>query len=577
MPGFLKREYKTGSAIWFVQRSFACIIEFRLPNPEYFMYKLISRKFKKKSAVSSLVERIEVLENPASPKKTNPNKIYRLLTVLSDHFYNQNEFLKSYGYLRKAVKIKINDSVLKNFIRLHRQLGNTSGTIASINQLTDSAKQSYEAELEKALDETRLIANLWTYSIDSGAIAKGSNIIHVLNNSWDYSISGYTIRSREIATKQKAIGLKPVVVTKLGSPGQTNGNSANTANSLQHDGIDITHIYDQADSRVNHIPLGRYFDRYAATFSDYLRTANPAVIHAASNFQNALPALQVAKSSGIASVYEVRGLWHKTHDAITDGFGGSENYNFQEQYEIHCCNIADVVITLSEHLKEYLISKGIKKSKIDIIPNGVDANYFSPEPPNEELIRKYNLRNCFVFGFIGSLTDYEGLDYLLKAFKIVRRSNKKARFLIVGDGKALEKLNNLHGELNLKDDVSFAGHVRFEEVKDYYSIINVFSYPRVNKEVCHLVPPLKPFEAMAMAKTVLVSNVGALREMVIDNETGIVFEAENVDSLARAMLNSMSASEIGLKSRRWVAQNRDWNKLVYRYVDVYKKLGLELQ
>lgn len=86
----------------------------------------------------------------------------------------------------------------------------------------------------------------------------------------------------------------------------------------------------------------------------------PAVIHAASNFQNALPAIRLGNQMNIKTIYEVRGLWHHTQTSKVPAFFNSDRFNMKEQYEILCCEYADEVIVISESLKEYLILKGIK-------------------------------------------------------------------------------------------------------------------------------------------------------------------------------------------------------------------------
>ncbi|MCK9912210.1 hypothetical protein MXD81_23855, partial [Microbacteriaceae bacterium K1510] len=85
---------------------------------------------------------------------------------------------------------------------------------------------------------------------------------------------------------------------------------------------------------------------YADRFASLLERIKPRIIHAASNFQNALPPLTVAKQSGVPSVYEVRGLWHYTAVAKRPGFEGSERFQLHEQYELICCNLANRVVVI---------------------------------------------------------------------------------------------------------------------------------------------------------------------------------------------------------------------------------------
>src|SRR5699024_3376643 len=76
---------------------------------------------------------------------------------------------------------------------------------------------------------------------------------------------------------------------------------------------------------------------------------------------------------------------------------------------------------------------------------------------------------------------------------------------------------------------------------------------------------------MAMGKKVIVSDVAALKEMVIDGENGTYFEAENPEALEKAIIEISQNEEIGKHAREWVEQNRDWEVLLQDIVDIYEK------
>ena len=122
----------------------------------------------------------------------------------------------------------------------------------------------------------------------------------------------------------------------------------------------------------------------------------------------------------------------------------------------------------------------------------------------------------------------------------------------------------------------FTGRVPFEDVKRYYSLIDIMPFPRIPAKVCQCVPPLKPLEAMAMGKTVLVSNVAALTEIVRDGETGLVFESGNLPDLVKKleMLLVMPdlRQRLAHKGRAWVLAERDWHKISERILRVYEGL-----
>ena len=136
--------------------------------------------------------------------------------------------------------------------------------------------------------------------------------------------------------------------------------------------------------------------------------------------------------------------------------------------------------------------------------------------------------------------------------------------LMVGDGAVMDDLRVQIEQLDLQQVAILTGRVPHEEVEAHYSLIDVAPFPRKPWEVCELVSPLKPFEAMAMCKPVVVSSTRALLEIVQDGVNGLVFEKGRIDSLAdaleRLLVDADLREELGKRSRSWVEENRSWRR-----------------
>jgi glycosyltransferase involved in cell wall biosynthesis len=91
-----------------------------------------------------------------------------------------------------------------------------------------------------------------------------------------------------------------------------------------------------------------------------------------------------------------------------------------------------------------------------------------------------------------------------------------------------------------------------------------------------LVTPLKPLEAMAQGRLLVASDVGGHRELIRDGETGILFRAGDVGSLAEAIVsllrNRERWPELRARARRYVEDERSWAGSVARYRDVFARL-----
>jgi SAM-dependent methyltransferase len=109
------------------------------------------------------------------------------------------------------------------------------------------------------------------------------------------------------------------------------------------------------------------------------------------------------------------------------------------------------------------------------------------------------------------------------------------------------------------------GRVPHDEVEAYYSLIDIAPFPRKPLPVCEMVSPMKPLEALAMEKAVVVSSVRALTEMISDGNTGRVFEKGSLASLADVLQELIEQpdqrAELGRRGRAWVCAERTWNQV----------------
>jgi len=508
-------------------------------------------------------------------KNRTKDRQLKMHVQLAKFLFNTKRYQQSLYESEKAYDIKANNSdVLRGLIRAHHILGNITERYEFLVKLKRiNPTRIFPGEFKMAEQEYQLFNKNWELPaelIEAGIGKNDDKVLFVLNKALPV-VNGYTIRSNEIIKRVKERGFHPIVTTRLGwSPVHENYEiPREPINGVQ------TYYIDKSDRYLtNKTPVLDYFDAYAKEIKDIIKKDKPGVIHAASNYQNALPALKVGKSLGIKTIYEVRGMWHHTQSSKVDGFQNSDRFNLQEQQEFHCCEIADDVFCISESLKKYLVDHGIDKSKITVIPNGVDTAAITPIEKEEKIIQKYDLKKYHVLGFIGSITSYEGLNLVIKALKelnAMMELEKKFKLLIVGDGQYRNQLQNLTEELNLQEYVIFTGRVSHEEIPEYYSVIDVAPFARTNDLVCRLVTPLKTYEAMAMEKKVIVSDVDALKEMVIDGVNGSYFEAENLNDLMDTILSILDQKGIGIEARKWVEKERDWEVLLDEVILTYKK------
>lgn len=125
----------------------------------------------------------------------------------------------------------------------------------------------------------------------------------------------------------------------------------------------------------------------------------------------------------------------------------------------------------------------------------------------------------------------------------MKKQGIEFRLLLVGNenasgqgrGPISEEIINIAETNGFSEWLIMPGRVPHEEVENYYSLIDIAPFPRKPWPVCEMVSPMKPLEAFAMEKAVVVSSVRALQEMVEHEQTGLIFEKGNVESLANVL------------------------------------------
>lgn len=405
-----------------------------------------------------------------------------------------------------------------------------------------------------------------------------SKSLYLLHNSLPYHSAGYATRTHGLLQSILSYGWDIEGVTRLGYPFDMP-----KFEELKHvDPVDVVdgvhyHRLSVTSGIERKAPIQNYVARYSKVLEQLAREEKPFVLHGASNHWNGLTAVETARKLGIASIYEVRGLWEVTRGSRDPEWAGGGMYKFMARMEADAARKADRVLTITNALKEELISRGVSENKITVLPNGVDSDRFVPREPDLALKASLGLEGTTVIGYIGSVLDYEGLGLLIDAAKILKRRGRKFSCMIVGDGAELEKFQDRVVDEGLSEVFIFTGRVPHEDVERYYSFVDIAPFPRLPLPVCEMVSPLKPFEAMAMGKAVVASDVQALTEIVQNEVNGLLHKKGNAESLAekidRYLTDPDFMKEMANAGREWVVRERQWKDLGRIASDIYLDLG----
>jgi glycosyltransferase involved in cell wall biosynthesis len=228
-----------------------------------------------------------------------------------------------------------------------------------------------------------------------------------------------------------------------------------------------------------------------------------------------------------------------------------------------------LLVATSRSVAENLIPYGVDPVNINILGNGVDANFFTPaEPVNHEVNP--------IFLTVGRLEHGKGLEDLLDCARFVIRYHPRTRFLIAGEGRLHAVLEKRVKEESLSGNVIFLGQIGIREdlvnlFKRAYAIIHPSHYEGL---------PTVLLEAMACAKATIAYDVSGSRDLVQDGETGYLVPDRRPDLLAGKVLDLLQdpqkTSSFGAAARKKIEMNYTWEIITQRYVDLYEQL-LELR
>jgi PEP-CTERM/exosortase A-associated glycosyltransferase len=400
-------------------------------------------------------------------------------------------------------------------------------------------------------------------------------VLHVLDHSLPY-LSGYSFRSSYLINMQRRLGLQPLVVTSPKHEDFTEPREK--LNEVDYYRLKWPSFYFLPAPRV--IPLLKQAACLAALRKQITRLARELkvdLIHAHSPSLNALAASGAAQRLGLPWIYELR--YYEEDAAVDRGKTKYQSlrYRLAQRLEQEALKRADLVVTIASQLRADLIARGIPAEKIFEVPNGVDTQFFKPRPPDPELMARHHLAGKTVVGFIGSFYAYEGLACLVEAMLFLLRDRDDLKLLLVGEGEMESQLREQIPK-HLSSHFVFTGKIKHEQVLHYYSVMDMLVYPRLSSRLTEMTTPLKPLEAMAMERAVIGSDVGGLREQVVHNETGLLFEANNTTALAacisRLASNPAERRIFGQRGREMVVRTRDWERITERYLEIYGRLGV---
>lgn len=391
------------------------------------------------------------------------------------------------------------------------------------------------------------------------------------------SAKGGDIRSRDVIESQAEIGLDVLAVSSPFQPPAEPNAKMETIGGIpyyrSYEANDELHISEQDQGLTVKIRKALKIFAFADFIQDLGALETPDVIHAHSTFFCAFAGQRAARRLGVPLVYEVRSLWEERSVMKSPSLKTRLIAGAFRRIETLAMRMADHVVVISEGLRSDVINRGIPNECITLVGNAANL---ARVPQNSASVL-YKPSADWIFAYIGNLSDIEGLDLLIEAVRDLRVAGWNNLVYIYGDGPAKDDLQLLAQGV---EGVVFKGRFKPEDAPKIYKSVDVVVNPRRRSPLTDKVTPLKPLEAMAWRKPVIISSVSGMLELVKDGETGFVFNADDAAELAKVLRSvtdaQQSLPDVIEAAYQFVLDDRSWSRNGLKYLSLYRQLtGLE--
>ncbi|MCX7591404.1 MAG: glycosyltransferase [Kiritimatiellae bacterium] len=291
-------------------------------------------------------------------------------------------------------------------------------------------------------------------------------------------------------------------------------------------------------------------------------------------YPDAVATAEVAAQRGVA-------LWTKAH--------GTDRFHLYNAYRrgriIRAVERARGIICNCQSMADQLESFGLPRSKLHVVPNGVDTSRFCYRSREEasELLKKeveatgYNAARMAaefvrrpvrrkIILFVGNLVSIKGPDVLLEACSRISRDHVM-HVLIIGTGPMQKQLRRQLWKLNIAHVVLFLGERPYKEIPFWMNVADVLAVPSRSEGMPNVV-----LEALASGLPVVATDVGGCREFLSGEAPCRIIPSGNPVALAEA-LNAVLAESVDRKAlAERQAKHLSWRASAEKLLELISKL-----
>ena len=316
------------------------------------------------------------------------------------------------------------------------------------------------------------------------------------------------------------------------------------------------------DFKPDVVHLNNFQRQLSASIIKPIVKRNIPIVFTAHDVQAICPAISMLDNDG--NVCELCKCGHykncfkkKCNKGSTlKSFLGAVEGRYYRKHKIYS-NKINAIVTPSKFYKDKFIEDGIDGEKIYAIHNSIDVEQYNVKTEDEG----YAL-------YLGRLSKEKGILNLIEAFSKI----DEGKLYIAGDGPEKEKINKFITDKNLADRIQMLGFLNKEQVIDTISKCKFLVVPSIWYENC----PYSVLETLSIGKPIIGADIGGIPELVIDNETGLLYKYNDVDDLSDKMKKLFSDKKLtekfGNNAKEFAKKEFDKENYYNNLVKIYNKV-----
>jgi glycosyltransferase involved in cell wall biosynthesis len=239
---------------------------------------------------------------------------------------------------------------------------------------------------------------------------------------------------------------------------------------------------------------------------------------------------------------------------------------------------AGAITACSGDLRERALRLGARADAVAVVPYGVDARAFQPDPEAGALVKaELGLApDTPLLISVSRLVYKKGLTYLLEAFPRILADHPSAVLVIAGYGDLREELERRAAKLGVTASVRFPGQLERERAARYIAAASVHVVPSIRDQRGNVDGlPNALLEGMGTGRPIVASRVAGIPDVISDGQHGLLTPERDPAALAEAIGRLLGdrelAERLGAAARRRVLEELTWDIAAERFERAYER------